>query len=193
MVESAIPENLGREMSHSREEVVGARNGVLEKDSMEEIEDRRLPAVIDLGLHSQGIFEIYEMSGNFRLEMIGGIPEKGHYQRPLTHSPPVDEVHIGDEEGVIGISIDAEEGPILKSGTMLHPEAGPATGIGKGKCAMTEIANVTLKPTGGRTTTEGNGRNAKGTIVSEGSNLFVQTPETQQVDNKPLSRLVQLQ
>ena len=193
MEESGIRENLVLEMSHSRGEVVEVRNGVLERDLKGEIEDLRLRAVIDLDPPSRGIFEIHEMSGIFRLEMRGGISEKGHCQRCPMHSLPVGEVDTVDEEGVTGTSVDAEEGPILKSGMMLHPGAGPATGIGRGKCVKTEIANVISKPAGGRTTIVGRGRNAKERIVSDGSSLTVQTPEIRQVDNRRLLHLVQLQ
>ena len=193
MEESGIPENSLREMSHSRGEVVEVRSGALERDLMGEIEDLRLRAVIDLDLPSQGIFETHEMSGIFRLETIGGISEKGHCRRCPMHSPLVGEVDTVDEEEMSGTSIDAEEGLILKSGMMLHPGAGPATGTGRGKCVTTEIANVILKPAGGRTTIEGRGRNAKERIVSEGSNLTVQTPGILQVDNRRLSHLVQRQ
>ena len=173
--------------------MVEVRNGVREKDLMGGIEDRRPRAVIDLDLPFQGIFETREMSGIFRLEMIGGISEKGHCQHCPTHFPLVGEVDTVDEGGATGTSIDAEEGPILKSGMKRHPGAGPATGIGRGKCVTTEIANVILKPAGGRTTIEGRGRNAKERIVSEGSNPTVQTLEIPQVDNRRRSHLVQLQ
>lgn len=159
---------------------------------MEEIEDLRLRVAIGLDLRSRENSETHAMSGNSRLEMTGGISEKDHCQRPLMPSPFVDEADSGDEEGVIGTSIDAEEGRILKSGTMLHPEADPATEIGRGKCAMTEIVNVISRPIGRRTTFVGSGRNAKEMIVSEESNLFVQTPEIRQADNKRPSHLVQL-
>lgn len=192
MEESGMQENLGLEMSHSQGEVVEAKNGALERDSMEEIGDLRLRVVIDLDLRSQETSEIHEMSGNFLPEMTGGIFEKGHCQRPRKRSLFVDEVDSEDEEGVIGISIDADGVLIRKSGTRLQPGAGHAIEIGRGKYVMTEIANVILRPTGGRTTVEGSERNVKEMIVSEESNLFVQTPGTQQVDNKRPSHLVQL-
>ena len=192
MEENEIPENSGPEMSRLRGEAVEAKNGALERGSMEEIGDHRLPVAIDLDLHSQENSEMHEMSGNFRLEMTGEISEKGHCPCPLMRSPFVDEGGFEEEEGVIGTSIDAEGDRIRKSGTMLHRGAGPVTEIGRGKCAMTEIVNVISRPAGGRTTFEGSGRNAKEMIVSEGSNLFVQTPAIPQGDNKRPSHLVQL-
>ena len=192
MEESGIQENSDLEMSHSPGEVVEVKNGALERGSMEEIGERRPRVAIDLDLRSREISEIHEMSGNSRLEMIGGMSEKGQCQRPLMRSLFVDEVDFEDEEGVIGNSIDAEGVRILRRGTMLHPEAGPATETGRGRCAMTEIVNVISRPTSGKRTFEESGRNAKKMIVSEESNLFAQTPETRQVDNKRPSHLVRL-
>lgn len=192
MEEIEIQENLGLEMSHSEGEVAEGKNGALERGSMEEIEDLRLRVAIDLDLRFQKTSEIHEMPGNFHQEMTGGILEKGHSQRPRMLSLSVDEAGFEDEAGVIGISIDAEGGLIRKSGTMLHPGAGHAIEIGRGKFAMTEIASVILRPIGGRTTVEGSERNVKEMIVSEESNPFVQTPGTRQVGNKRPSHLVQL-
>ena len=192
MEESGTQENSGREMSHSREEAVEVKNGALERGSMGGIGDLLLRVAIDLDLPSQEISEIHEMPGNFRLGMTGGISGKGHCQRPLMRSLFVDEVVFEDEEGVIGISIDAQGGRILKSGTMLNPGAVPATEIGRDRCEMTEIVNVISRPAGGRTTFERSGRNEKETIVSEESNLSVQIPGTRQVDNKRPSHLAQL-
>lgn len=78
MEESGRQENSDLEMSHSLGEVVEVKNGVLERDSREEIGDLRLRVEIDLDLHFQEISEIHEMHVNFRLEMTGGISEKGH-------------------------------------------------------------------------------------------------------------------
>lgn len=58
---------------------------------------------------------------------------------------------------------------------------------------MIETVNVILRPTDGKTSYEGSGRNAKEMIVSEESHLFGQTLEIRQLDNKRPSRLVQLQ
>ncbi len=116
----------------------------------------------------------------------------GHRQHPLMRSLFVDEVDTEDEEGVNLISIDVGGVPIPKNGTMLHLGAGRATGIGRGKCGMTEIVSVISRPVGGRTIFEESGRSAKEMIVSEGSNLFVQIPEIRQVDNKHPSLLAQL-
>ena len=180
-------------MSLSRGEVVEVKNGAPERDLMEEIGDLRLRVATDLDLHFPENSEMHEMAGNWLLETTEGISEKGRCKRPLMRSLFADEAVFEDEEGVIGISIDAERARTLKSGTMLHPGAGPATETGRGKCAMTEIVNAILRPTGEKTTFEGNGRNAKEMIVSEESNRFVRTPETRQVDNKRPSHLVLLQ
>lgn len=118
MEESAIQENLGLEMSRLRGEVVEVMSGVPERGSMEEIGGLRPRVAIDLDPHFQEIFEKQGMSGSFRPETTGGISEKGHCQRPLIHSPLADEVDSEDEEGMIGILINVEEGRILKSGTM---------------------------------------------------------------------------
>ena len=193
MVESEIQEILDLEMSHSRGEVVEVKNGVLERGLTEERGDRRLPLAIDLDRRFQEISEMHEMFGNSPHETTGGIFEKGHRQHPPTLFLLVEEVRTEHEEGVIGISIDGEGVRILKSGTMLHPEAAPATGIGRGNCATIEIVNVNLRTIGGRTTFEESGKIAKETTDFEGSNLFVQTPETQQVDNKRPSHRVRLQ
>lgn len=192
MEESGIQENLGLGMSRSPEEVVEVKNGPPERDSTEEIGDLRLRVAIDLDLHFPESSVIHEMSGNFRLEMTEGISERGRCQRPLMHFLFADEALFEDEDGVTGNSVDAEEGRILKSDTMLHPGVGPATETGRDKYAMTEIVNVISRPTSGRTTFEGSGRNAKEMIVSEESNLFVRTPEIPQADNKPPSHLVRL-
>lgn len=193
MEESEIQESSGLETSLSQGEVVEVRNGARERDLMEEIGDLRLRVGIDPDLRSQGTFEIHEMSGNSHPEMTEGIPEKGHCQHPLMLSLFVGEVHTEDEEGVIGISTDVEGGRTLKSDTMLLLGAGLGTGIGRGKYATTEIANVIWKRPGGRMNFEESGRNAKEMIVSEGSSLSVQTPGIRQEDNKRQSPLVQLQ
>ena len=78
MEESGRQENSDLEMSHSLEEVAEVKNGVLERDSTEEIGDLRLRVEIDLDLRLQETSEIHEMPGSFRLEMTGGISEKGH-------------------------------------------------------------------------------------------------------------------
>ena len=192
MEESAMQENLGPERSHLLGGVVEVKNGAPERGLTEEIGDPRLRVAIDLDLRSQEISEIHEMFGNFRLERTEGISEKVLCQRRLMHSFFADEVDFVDEEGVIGISTDGEGGRIRKSGMMLHPGVGPATEIGRGKCTMTEIVNVISRQIGGRTNFEGSARNAREMIVSEESNLFGQTPETQQSDNKRPSHLVQL-
>ncbi len=192
MEESGIQENSGREMSRLRGEVVEVKNGALERGSTEEKGDRHPRVAIDLDLRSQETSEIHEIFANFHLEMTGGISGKGNCPRPLMCSPLVDEVDFEEEEGVIGISIDAEGDRIRKSDTMLHQGAGLVIESGKGKCAMTEIVNVTSRPLGGRTTFEGSGRNAKEMIVSEESSLSVRIPETRQVDNKHPLHLVQL-
>ena len=192
MAESEIQEILDLEMSHSRGEVVEVKNGGLERDSTEERGDCRLRVAIDLDHRSQEISGIHGMSANSPQETTGGISAKGHRQRPLTLFLLAEEVRTEHEEGVIGISIDGEGVRILKSGTRLHLEAGPATGIGRGNCAMTEIVIENSRTTGERTTFEESGKIAKEMIVFEGSNLFVQTPEIRQADNKRPSHLVRL-
>lgn len=192
MDESGRQESSDLEMSHSLGEVAEVKNGALERDLTGEIGDLRLRVEIDLDLLFQEISEIHEMPGNFRPEMRGGISEKGNRHRSLTRSLFVEEAASEEGEEVIGISIDAEGGRILKNGTMLHPGAGPATETGRGKCAMTESVNVISRPTGGRKSFEGSGRNAKEMIVSGESNLFVQTPEIRQLDNRRLLHLALL-
>ena len=193
MEESGIQESSGLETSHSRGEVVEVMNGALERDLMEETGELRLQVAIDLDLRSREISGMREMSGNFRLGMTGEIHVKGHSQPPPMRSLFADEVDSEGEEEAIGISVDAEGGRIPKSGRRLHPGAGPATEIGRGKCAMTEIVNVISKPIGGRMNFEGNARSGKGMIDSGESHRFVQTPGIRPVDNKRPSHLVQLQ
>lgn len=194
MEESGMQGSSGLETSLSRGEVVEVTNGALERDSMEEeIGELRLRGAIDRDLRSQEISERHEMAGNFRLEMRGGMYEKAHSQRLPMHSPSEEEVDSVDEEGVIGISADAGEALFPKSGTRLHPGAGPVIEIGRGKCGMTEIVNVIWRPAGGKTSFEESGRSAKEMIGSGESLLSVQTPGIRPVDSKRLSPLVQIQ
>ena len=188
-----MQEKTGREMSNTRGEAVEVKSGVRGRGSMEEIGGLHLRVVaIDLDLHCREISEMHEMPGNFHLEMTGGISEEGRRQRPLIRFPFVDEVGHEDEEGVIGISTGAEGWLIPRSDTTLRPGAGRATETGRDKCGMTEIVNENSRSTDGRTIFGGSGRNAKERIVSEESNLSVQTQEILQVDNKHQSHLVQL-
>ena len=184
MEESVIHENTDLGMSPLRGGVAEVKNGALGRGSMDEIGEHRPRLATDLDPRSREIFEIQETSGNFPLETREEMLEKGQCQHLPMHSLFAGEVDFEDEEGVSGISVDVEGARIPKSDMIPHRGAGPATEIGRGKCAMTESVSGTSRPAGGKMTSGGNGRNAKEMSASEESNLFAQTPEILQGDSR---------
>ena len=192
MEESVIHENTDLGMSRLRGGVAEVKNGALGRGSMDEIGEHRPRLATDLDPRSREISEIQETSGNFPLETREEMLEKGQCQHLPMHSLFAGEVDFEDEEGVNGISVDVEGARIPRSDMIPHRGAGPATEIGRGKCAMTESVSGTSRPAGGKMTSGGNGRNAKEMSASEESNLFAQTPEILQGDSRRPSHLVQL-
>ena len=192
MEESVIHGNSDLGMSHLQGGVAEVKNGALGRGSMDEIGECRPRVAIDLDLRSREISEMQETPGNLPLETREEMLEKGQCQHLPIHSLFAAEVDFEDEQEANGISVDVEGARILRSGMIPHRGAGPATEIGRGKCAMTESVSVTSRPTGGKMTSGGNERNAKEMSVSEESSHFAQIPEILQGDSRRPSHLVQL-